>query len=76
MAASLSRKWHTGFCDSTEFGNAGACTEEDKGAFTPGWRWRELSRDELATRCRQLCLACERCRFVSFSLEQQDCSSV
>ena len=66
---------HIGFCDTTEFGNVGQCSEEDKGAFKPPWRWNSLrSQEELAARCRQLCLACERCRFVSFSLEQRDCS--
>ena len=66
---------HIGFCDTTEFGNVGQCSEEDKGAFKPPWRWSSLSsQDELAARCRQLCLACERCRFVSFSLKWRDCS--
>ena len=66
---------HTGYCDKTKVSNPRQCSHEDKGAFKPPWRWNALrSEDELAARCQQLCLACERCRFISFSLEQRDCS--
>ena len=51
-----------GFCAVTEFG--GSCDEDESGA----WQIRS------AEACRQACMACSGCSYVSFSAGMQDCS--
>ena len=63
--------WRSGFCKRTAFTGCGA------GAASGAW---QLSRDSVRTwnaaayLCVSRCLTCPRCRFVSLSLRERDCS--
>ena len=65
-----------GFCAKTMAGLRGDCEElGSKGSFELAkpqsiWANRGAAFDE----CTRLCLACGRCRFVSFSVRHRDCS--
>ena len=63
-----------GYCDSTGFGNEGACETDDKGAFS-GISFSPRTTWEFATHvCRERCLSCARCNFISVSIHWRDCS--
>ena len=62
-----------GYCDSTGFSNPGACESDDKGSFT-GINFRRSSWEKAAQVCRERCLACSRCMYISLSLKWDDCS--
>jgi hypothetical protein len=53
---------HAGYCGRTW--RSGNCTIDDKGS----WSLTSLSA------CRSACLACPRCRYLSFSRTERDCS--
>ncbi|KAL1511591.1 hypothetical protein AB1Y20_006385 [Prymnesium parvum] len=57
------RGWRVGYCEVTAAGR-GDCVAGPKGSFAVG-----EPED-----CVQKCLGCPRCRFVSFSRENNDCS--
>ena len=64
---------HEGYCDTTGFNNVGACQHDDKGSFgeiLAGMR----SWTAAFARCRERCLGCERCNYVSLSIQWNDCS--
>ena len=70
---------HVGYCGLTDSGRSD-CSKGSKGSWEKSWPTRasgaialpnELMRGE---GCIQRCLACQRCRYVSFSLAARDCS--
>ena len=69
--AASSRLWRQGYCAVTE--GATDCSRDDLGS----WRLaasETSSLDALGRACMRRCLTCERCHFISFSLEHEDCS--
>lgn len=67
-----------GYCEATgmglDAGGAGAiCDKHDKGSLTVSSR-AYTSWPRAVRACLRLCRACERCRYVSVSLQWKDCS--
>ncbi len=65
-----------GYCITTDAGDGGDCGAGDKGSFPIRWG-RHRGRDSEARALRECllrCAVCERCIFLSFSLQMKDCS--
>ena len=60
-----------GYCETTT--KAGNCEHGNKGIFDL-LPHEAMSWEEAAHACMRRCLRCPRCRFVSLSLQWQDCS--
>ena len=63
-----------GHCGPTVDGERGDCDIGDKGWFGLQAGPATTSWEGAAHACAAACLACDRCRFVSFSLKYRDCS--
>lgn len=63
-----------GYCDATGFHNEGACEHDDKGAFENIYFNHKTTWEVATAVCRERCLRCTRCNFISFSLKWNDCS--
>ena len=63
----------SGFCQATEEGKPGDCSVGTMGSWGLGAR-HTISWKVASQVCMHRCLACNRCRFVSVSLTQKDCS--
>lgn len=57
-----------GYCDATDDGVEGDCSQGVKGSFAIGGAISDHSS------CIERCVRCERCNFVSVSLGHRDCS--
>lgn len=63
-----------GYCNATEFGDEGECTHAgDKGVLLLNERAAH-SAELWALECLRACERCPRCRYISLSHEQRDCS--
>ena len=63
-----------GYCDTTGFGNAGACEHDDKGSFDNVHFPTRSTWAAAARHCADRCLACHRCVYISVSIQWNDCS--
>lgn len=60
-----------GYCGATELG--GDCTTDSTGAWALS-RAQAASWDSAWDACSELCRSCQRCKFMSVSLQHRDCS--
>ena len=67
QATSRRRVAAEGYCDVTSYRPHSACGSENSGAF-------HLLDGQGQTACFDLCMRCERCRFISYSVMAYDCS--
>jgi hypothetical protein len=78
---------HVGYCAKTDSDTESDCKEGHLGAWALNastwqseavWRHGETPADAserlLESACRRRCLECERCHFISFSVNWEDCS--
>ena len=72
MAPPSQLDWRSGYCKATEFSSRESnCHSDSMGA------WHVPSTGNVTDgrrRCAARCSRCHNCRFVSFSLENRDCS--
>ena len=64
--------WHRGYCGVTHQGLPGNCTAADQSG---SWTMRsERNHWRLRSACLRRCMQCQRCAYVSLSLQEGDCS--
>ena len=64
-----------GYCDTTGFGNAGACENDDKGSFSDvRFHPKRTTWDSAVKECASRCMQCRRCNYISVSIKWNDCS--
>ena len=68
-SANLANLALPGFCEKTTSGSSD-CANDNSGS----WALGSDVTSSFAERCLDKCLACSRCRFVSFSADLEDCS--
>ena len=69
LAGLLTSKPMRGHCGETEFGDSD-CVNDDSGA----WKISRSLTNGTLLECMARCACCERCRYVSFSPQADDCS--
>jgi len=63
-----------GYCDAVSSGVAGDCARGVRGWWQLPEGTESSGDEDAANACLKLCLACPRCRYLSWSLEQRTCS--
>lgn len=61
-----------GYCETTDAGNGGNCQGGKKGSFSVPESIKTW--EQALTFCEGLCTKCDRCQYISLSLEWHDCS--